>query len=146
MKKAQKVTRIQLEVSRNEKLFLYGIVSTEPDYKLSLALNKKMGISLKNKAPLNLPDDLGNEVSFSRFVYTNRSEDAVYNLISNRSGKQFLIKKLKNIDYIFHIHRHGSENDSSKIISQLRETESVNAVFLLDTGLINNKNLKYIIQ
>jgi hypothetical protein len=146
MKKAQKVTRIQLEVSRNEKLFLYGIVSTEPDYKLSLALNKKMGISLKNKAPLNLPDDLGNEVSFSRFVYTNRSDDAVFNLISNRSGKQFLIKKLKNIDYIFHIHRHGSENDSSKIISQLRETEYVNAVFLLDTGLINNKNLKYIIQ
>jgi hypothetical protein len=146
MKKAQKVMRIQLEVSRNEKLFLYGIVSTEPDYKLSLALNKKMGISLKNKAPLNLPDDLGNEVSFSRFVYTNRSDDAVFNLISNRSGKQFLIKKLKNIDYIFHIHRHGSENDSSKIISQLRETEYVNAVFLLDTGLINNKNLKYIIQ
>lgn len=146
MKNAQKITRIQLDVCKNEKLFLYGIVSSEPDYKLSLALNKKMGISLKNRTSLNLKDDSGNEASFSRFVYTNHSDDTVYNLISNRSGKQFLIKKLKNIDYIFHVHYPAGENDSSKVISLLRETEYVYAVFVIDTGTINDKNLQYIIQ
>ena len=146
MKSEQKIKRIPLEVGSDEKLFLFGIVSTEPDYKLSLALNKKMGISLKNMNPLYLSDESGTELSFSRFTYTNHSDDITYNLLSNRSGKQFLLKKLKNIDYIFQVHYSGNENKSSKVSSLLRETESVNAVFVIDTGTLNDKNLHYIIQ
>jgi hypothetical protein len=146
MKNIQKIKRIQLNVEDNEKLLLCGIVSAEPDYKLSLALNKKMGISLKNKSPLNLSDESGNEISFSRFAYSNHSDDVVYNLISNRSGKQFLLKKLKNIDYIFQVHFPGSDNASTKVTSLIRETEAVNAVFVIDTSTLNDKNLQYIIQ
>jgi len=145
MKSSQKITRVQLELNRNEKLILYGIVSTEPDYKLSLALNRKMGISLKNKSPLNLPDESGNEHLFSRFTCTDHSADIIYNLISNRSGKYFLLKKLKNIDYIFQVYP-GSDNISSKVTSLLRETENINAVFVIDTGTFSDKNLQYIIQ
>jgi len=146
MRSEQKIKRIRLDVGRDEKLFLYGIVTTEPDYKLSLALNKKMGISLKNIKPLNLPDKNGAELSFSRFACTNHSDDIIYNLISNRSGKQFLLKKLKNIDYIFQVHNSGNENNNVKVSSLLRETDSVNAVFVIDTGTLNDKNLHYIIQ
>lgn len=146
MKNTQKITRVQLDISRNEKLFLYGIVSPEPDYKLSLALNKKMGISLKHSSPVNLTDDSGNHLSFSRFSCINTSDEIVYNLISNRAGKQFLLKKLKNIDYIFQMHYPGNENNNKKLASLLRETESVNAVFVIDTGTFNDKNLQYIIQ
>ena len=146
IKNVQKVKRIQLNVENNDKMFLYGIVSTEPDYKLSLALNKKMGISLKNISPVNLPDESGNEISFSRFSFTDYSDDSVYSLISNRSGKQFLLKKLKNIDYIFQIHCTGSENTNLEVSSLLRETEAVNAVFVIDTATLSDKNLQYIIQ
>lgn len=146
IKNIQKVKRIQLNVENNDKLFLFGIVSAEPDYKLSLALNKKMGISLKNISPLNLSDESGNEISFSRFSYTNHSDDVVYNLISNRSGKQFLLKKLKNIDYIFQVHYTGNDNNNSKVTSLLRETEAASAVFVIDTTTLNDRNLQYIIQ
>jgi hypothetical protein len=146
MKTVQKIKRIQLNVEDNEKLLLCGIVSSEPDYKLSLALNKKMGISLKNKSPLNLSDESGNEISFSRFSYTSHPDDVIYNLISNRSGKLFLLKKLKNIDYIFQVHFPGSENAGTKVTSLIRETESVNAVFIIDPATLNDKNLQYIIQ
>jgi len=146
MKSAQKITRVQLEIGKNEKLFLYGIVSPEPDYKLSLALNKKMGISLKHSPPVNLTDNSGNHLSFSRFSCMSSTDEIVYNLISNRTGKQFLLKKLKNIDYIFQVHYPGNENDNKMLTSLLRETDSVNAVFIIDTGTINDKNLQYIIQ
>ena len=146
IKNVQKVKRIQLNVENNDKLFLYGIVSAEPDYKLSLALNKKMGISLKNISPVNLSDESGNEISFSRFSYINHSDDVVYSLISNRSSKQFLLKKLKNIDYIFHVHYNGSDSNNLNVTSLLRETEAVNAVFVIDTATLNDKNLQYIIQ
>jgi len=146
MKSSLKITRIQLEVKRNDRFFLYGIVSADPDYKLSLALNKKMGIFLKNSSPLHLPAETGSELSFSRFSYTNHSGDIVYTLISNRSGKQFLLKKLKNIDYIFQVHCPGSENCNSKVTLLLKATDSVNAVFVIDMDTFNDKNLQYIIQ
>lgn len=146
MKSSLKITRIQLDVKRNDMFFLYGIVSADPDYKLSLALNNKLGISLKNSTPLHLPHAEGRELIFSRFSYTNQSDDIVYNLISNRSGKQFLLKKLKNIDYIFQVHCPGSENCNSKVSMLLKGTESVNAVFAIDLKTFNDKNLQYIIQ
>lgn len=146
MKSSQKIMRIQLDLNRNDRFFLYGIVSSDPDYKLSLALNKKIGISLKNSDPLHLPDDTGNELTFSRFTFTNHSDDVVYNLISNRSGKQFLLKKLKNIDYILHVHYPDCDNACSKVFTLLKGTESVNAVFLIDTKTFNDKNLQYIIR
>ena len=146
MKSPQKITRIQLDVNQNDRVFIYGIVSTDPDYKLSLALNKKMGISLKNNTPLHLPDNTGNEPTFSRFSYINHSDDIIYNLISNRSGKQFLLKKLKNIDYIFQVHYPDCDNCNSKVSSLLKGTESVNAVFFIDTETFNDRNLQYIIQ
>ncbi len=146
IKSIQKVKRIQLNVENNDKMFLYGIVSAEPDYKLSLALNKKMGISLKNISPVNLSDDSGNEISFSRFSYINHSVDIQYSLISNRSSKQYLLKKLKNIDYIFQVHYTGSDDHNSNVTSLLRETDAVNAVFIIDPAILNDKNLQYIIQ
>jgi hypothetical protein len=146
MKSSQKITRIQLDVKRIDRFFLYGLVSSDPDYKLSLALNKKMGISLKNSSPLHLPDNTGTELIFSRFSYSNHTDDIVYNLISNRSGKQFLLKKLKNIDYIFQVHYHDCVNCESKLTSVLKGTESVNAVFIIDTETLNDKNLQYIIR
>ncbi len=55
MKKIQKVTRLRLHNDENHDYILLGLVSAEPDYKLSLALNKKFGISLKNISPLKIP-------------------------------------------------------------------------------------------
>jgi hypothetical protein len=146
MKSSQKITRIQLDVKRIDRVFLYGLVSSDPDYKLSLALNKKMGISLRNSIPLQLPDSTGSEHTFSRFSYINHPDEVSYNLISNRSGRQFLLKKLKNIDYIFQVHYPECENCNSNISTILKTTESVNAVFIIDTHTFNDKNLHYIIQ
>jgi hypothetical protein len=146
MKSSQKTTRIQLDVKSNDRFFIYGLVSADPDYKLSLALNKKMGISLKNSTPLQLPDSSGTEQTFSRFSYINHSDDITFSLISNRSGRQFLLKNLKNIDYIFQVHYPECDNLNLNISSILKDTESVNAVFLIDTETFTDKNLQYIIQ
>lgn len=145
MKNSVKIKRIQLNMDYIEKLLFCGIVSTEPDYKLSLAINKKLGLSLKSKSPLRLTDGSGNELIFSRFSYTNHSDDTIYTLISNRSGKQYFLKKLKNVDFLFHVHYNVIENNGLKVTTLLRETEAVNAVFVIDTMTLNDKNLQYII-
>jgi hypothetical protein len=146
MKSLQKVTRVQLKVNQDEESILMGIVSAEPDYKLSLALNKEFRISLKNITPLNLVDESGYELLFSRFSDSSGSPDRVFSLISNRSGKNFLIKKLKNIDYIFQVHDPESGINNAEIASRLREIDSLTAVFIIDIVTLKDKNSQYLIQ
>ena len=146
MKKSQKVTRVKLHIEQINDFILFGIVSSEPDYKLSLALNKKLDISLRNISPVIINGENGKELLFSRFSDSRESPDRIFNLISNRSGKSFLIKKLRNIDYIFHIHDPENKNIVSEITSGLREIDTITAVFNIDTDSVKDKNLHLVIQ
>ena len=146
MKSAQKIRRVTLNISATNEPVLYGIVAAEPDYKLSLALNRKLGISLKNTAPVILQEENNNELLFSRFSDSSDSSGLVYDLTSNRSGKSFLIRKMKNIDYFLQIHDIDNESDNIRILSLLRETDCITAVFKISTEIIKDRNLKYLIR
>jgi ribosomal protein S11 len=146
MKNTQKITRVQLKISHDEEVVMVGLVSSEPDYKLSLILNKKFRISLKNISPITISDADGNELIFSRFSDANGTPDVIFNLISNRSGKNFLLKKLKNIDYIFQVPGPDRENNIDLLISTLKEIDSITAVFHINTNTIKDKNLHYLIH
>lgn len=144
MKSIQKITRVKLKINENNNIIVFGLVSSEPDYKLSLTLNKKFQISLKNTAPVKFADDKGFEFSFSRFSDSSSSSDTFFNLISNRSGKQFLLKKLKNIDYLFQVHDSDNKNNINHLTTLLREIDTVTAVFNIDINTIKDKNLQYL--
>lgn len=146
MKSIQRITRVQLKINQKDEFILLGIVSAEPDYKLSLSINKKFRVSLKNILPLKITDDTGSELAFSRFSDSSKSPDVVFNLFSNRSGKSFLLKKLKNVDYIFQVQDAEMGNNTDQITASLREIESVNAVFNIDINTFKDKNLQYLTQ
>lgn len=142
----RKLTRVKLQIDQPDDYLLIGIVSSEPDYKLSLALNKKFSISLKNSEPVKLPGDDGSELIFSRFTFSDTYSGSTFNLISNRSGKHFLIRKLKNVDYILYVHDPENEADMSRLTTSLREIQGITAVFNFDYGTIKDKNLHFIEQ
>ena len=144
----QRVTKIRLEASQSENLILFGIVSHDPDYKLSLTLNKKFGISLKHSAPITIQDDFGNAHSFSRFTTSEMPSDneVVYTLMSNRLGSLFLLKNLKNIDYLFYIHNLENNHLKLKIPAVLREMENIDAVFTIDTKTLDDNSLPFLFQ
>ena len=146
MKNIRKVTRVKLQIDHVNDFILIGLVSSEADYKLSLSLNKKFKISLKNISPVKINETSRTELQFSRFSDISQSPDRIFNLFSNRSGKYFLISKLRNIDYILHIHDPDNKPIISEIISSLREIDCITAVFNIDTDTIKDKNLHYIMQ
>ena len=146
MKSNQKVTKVKLKVEQNNDYVLLGLVSAEPDYKLSFSLNKKFGISLKNINPLKLNRDFHSEQAFSRFSNIDDHSDLNFSLISNRSGKNFLLNKLKNIDFLLQIQISEKEADLNSITLKLREIDSVTAVFNIDLDAIKDKNLHYLTQ
>ena len=146
MKNTQKVTRVKLNIEQNNDYILLGIVSSEPDYKLSLALNKKFRISLRNRSSLRVPGVDKSELTFSRFSNNDDPALPVFYLISNRSGKNFLLNKLKNIDYLLQIQNWESEININNISSGLKEIESITAFFNIDINTIKDKNLQYLTQ
>lgn len=139
MKNSQKVTRVKLNIKQNTDFILLGIVTAEPDYKLSLSLNRKFGISLRNILPLKFAEE-----AFSRFSNSSEHENINFNLIANRSGNNFLLNKLKNVDYLLQITDPENEVDLNKITSALREVETINAVFNIDINTLKDKNLHYL--
>jgi hypothetical protein len=146
MKSTKKITKLKLNIDQNNDYRLLGIVSAEPDYKLSLSLNKKFGISLKNISPLKLTGDIQSELAFSRFSNNDDTSDLNFSLISNRTNKNFLLNKLKNIDYLLQIQISEKESDLNTITSKLREIDSVTAVFNIDLDTMKDKNLHYLTQ
>jgi hypothetical protein len=146
MKSIQKITRVKLNIDQNYDFILFGLVSADPDYKVSLTLNKKFRISLKNISPIKLTDETGSDLTFSRFSDTSNSPDLIFNLISNRSGKNFLLKMLKNVDFIFQVLNPDNEYNINNMTTGLREIDTVTAVFNLDMNSIKDKNLKYLTQ
>ncbi len=145
MRNSQKITRIRLAINEQDKPFILGIVTPDPDYKLSLKLNKKLGISLKNTNPIEIQDNEGNKFIFSKFADTSVAHDLVFQLFSNRSGKNFFLKKLKNIDYLLIVHDPGKNFRPEQVISQIREIDSITGVFNIEFKTLKDRNLKYLI-
>jgi hypothetical protein len=146
MRNTPRIKRVQLNVSQDDESVIFGIVSAEPDYKLSLALNKNLKISLKNSAPVKFNDDSGYELNFSRFSDSSASNNLTYDLTSNRSGKNYLIRKLKNIDYILRIYDPDNEINTDETVTIIRDTECITAVFNIHPGTIKDKNLNHLIH
>lgn len=145
MKNSQKITRIHLSVNDQDIPAIIGLVSPDPDYKLSLKLNRKLDISLKTIDPVTFQDEEGKIFQFSKFSGSSMVQDLVFQLVSNRAGTNFLLKKLINIDYLLLIHDKGVNLKQESIISQIREIESITGVFKIDSKTLKDKNLKYLI-
>jgi hypothetical protein len=145
MKNSQKITRIHLPVSDHDLPVIVGLVSPDPDYKLSLKLNNRLNISLKNSDPVTIQYEEGKKYFFSKFLDSSVSPDLVFQLISNRAGKDFLLRKLINIDFLLLIHDPGKTLNLEQIISEVREIDSVSGVFTIDAKTLKDRNLKYLI-
>ena len=144
MRKTQRIIKIHLSVNEQDIPVVIGIVSVDPDYRLSLALNKNLNISLKNTGAIKFQDDKGKELHFSRFSDSS-GPDWHFQLVSNRTEKEFLLKKLKNIDYLLLLQKPEKDFNPERILSQLREVDAITGVFNIEIRTLNDKNLKYLI-
>jgi hypothetical protein len=136
---------VQLNVDAGTDFLLFGIVSAEPDYKLSLALNKKLKLSLKHKNPIELKDEKGADLQFSRFSDHSQISGQTFNLIANKNGRAIFIKKLNKIDYLLQVHSPESEINREEMTNALRSVDSITAIFTLEPDEIRDKNLQYLI-
>ncbi|MGB8492316.1 MAG: IPExxxVDY family protein [Bacteroidales bacterium] len=144
MKKSRKITRIELLPIDHGDVTIIGIVSSDPHYKLSLRLNRKLNINLRSNTPVVIPGSDGSE-NFTRFSDSTADSGHVFHLISNRSDKNFLIKKLRNIDYLLVIPELRIHFEKATMIAGIRELDTITAVFDIDHKSLNDRNFIYVI-
>ena len=144
MKSQQKVTRVQLNFGLDEDYFLIGIVTTDPDYKLSLSINKKLNLSLQHNDQVETAGKNGRKISFSRFSDLKMAPERTFSLISNKNNKEYFLKKFHKIDYIMQIYSSDSEYNIEETANRLREIDTITAVFILEPVNISERNLQYL--
>ncbi len=145
MKSGQKIKKLQLSLNELYDITLLGLVCSDPHYKLSLKINKTLKVSLKSAAPVEIGTESGQNLVFTKFSDTGSFPEIILHLFANRCGTEFLIKKLKNIDYLLVINNQGSNTFPALSLTKLREIDSVTAVFTIDLKSLKDKNQEYLI-
>ena len=135
-------TKFKLDfIDDNEDAF-YGIVANTLDYKLALAINNKINISLRCSTPI-VPSDVDNpDIFFTKFSHKTKNSDMVIDLVSNRIANNYLLKKLKNIDFLFIIHFPESSEFIENCLSGIKEIPDVVSVFQIDISSQKDKRLR----
>lgn len=121
-----------------------GIVCHLRDYRLSMALNKKLGINLSKQDEYTVFNNKRMEDQFFSFYeYLNEDEDR-YNLICNKSQKGFLLPEQNQVDFLFLVSTTRMRLDESVLVATIKEIPIVLAAFKFDAlKLKSRENLVF---
>jgi hypothetical protein len=141
MSPGKKITRHTIPVEEMPAFMFLGIVSSEPDYRLCVMLNRHLGVDLRKKAADITFTTGDTEYSFSHFT----TGPALLSLVSNRGDGHFLLRKMKNIDFLLVLHGSYERKKAEELASSLRNIAEITAVFVFDSREFSDKNISLLI-
>ena len=142
VKENDKITRHTIFSAEPAEFLFLGIVTPEPDYRLSVMLNRQLGISLQHNNNDIITGSGDNAAHFSVFT----TSPAILSLISNRTPGSFLIRKLKTIDYFLVINGVPDRTKADNLAALIRKNPDITAVFVFNSTGINDRNTKLLVQ
>ncbi len=131
--------KLKIDLSSELDLFLIGISSTEPDYKLCWELNNALFIELAKTNDHSIKNKTGIELNFTRFHYVDENSLNTYTLIRNKENNNYLIEDLKAIDFIFIIKSEFSESEKKHFLTQLRNLTLITAAIEFSSNNVRYK-------
>lgn len=130
----------KLQVSGTNSFKLMALSSHENDYRLSWAINEKLGVKFIKTDNITLPiNKYQGKLEFSVFQHVQEDQALKMNLISNICPDGFLITEMKNIDFFLQIFGDTNQTYLENIIGNLKEIEIVSAVFEILPGNFKRK-------
>ena len=118
----------KLVISPFDDIHIIGINSTLPDYKLAYYLNHTLNFNF-----LRLKEVLLDDVLPYAFFYYNAGENRnAYNLVSLKNRDHVCLKLNPQIDFLFIIRNHITEDRLGQIIKSIREIKNVVHAYMMD--------------
>jgi hypothetical protein len=136
----KKITQHKLEFEPEFDFMLLGIISSEASYKLSLFMNSACSFRLVRQDDIELKQQKNGSTGFSFFSYEDENTYLKYNLIQNKTGIQYLIPELKNIDYLIQIIGEPSQNDVDTLTEKLKSIPEISGVLKIDPVSLKSRN------
>jgi hypothetical protein len=129
---------VKLNIKPEFNFLLFGIVTSEPNYRLSWLINQSLDISLKEAPAIKLYHQKRQIIQqFGMFNYTNNL-GFTYQLIHNKSEQGYLLEEYKQIDFLLKIK--GESSHAPGILQKLKEGKNISLAFEIKPGQLKSKN------
>ena len=111
-----------------------GISSTANELLFCKLLRNEMGIDLQVSEYISIEIIKNKEVSYPIYSYTNPENMILFELITNKTSKGYVIDFLQNINFFLRCTSEYIEQEIPEIIEQISNTESVMFVQAVGKG------------
>ena len=120
----------KLIIKDDFRFLLIGISSHDNDYRVSWAINNKLGMSLRQTEKLDIYNSrIKQNQIFTHYQYTDQDTLLHYHLISNRCDNGFLLEEMPNIDYVLKISGDADKNFAAQLINKLKKIDIITTAF-----------------
>ena len=120
---------------------LLGIVSDEPEYKLTWSMNEVLQTSFQRMEDLSLYHKKGqSEQRFSLYLYEEENTMLTYRIIRNRSENGYFLSDLKNIDYVIHIQGELDTDRVSDFIRQANQLDTIRMCIPIELSKLKDRS------
>ena len=129
---------------------LVAIASQQNGYRLCWALNNCLNISLSDADDFRVEhENLGElfsaepqTLSFPSFFYEDEENNATYRLLYNKHSDGYLIRSLKNVDFLLVVTAAKDAIDKKRLLEGIRQTELTLMSFFIETQKLMSKERK----
>ncbi len=151
------IHKIQINDFITDNYELIAIHTTVEDYKLAFLLNSVLGTQLKkNNSSIEIEIPEGKS-SFTNFLFDDKRNDVVWNLIENKSAiltpknktpqlfddveiTVFLLPEFKKASYLLKIENIDYNLDTDEIIEKISSIKNISTVYNIDITNLKSKN------
>lgn len=130
--------RLTLDIIDEYPYIIYGICSSESDYRLCWGLNKELGIALKMDKHLEVFTKKGELSIHSLYSFTSDYEQVKYRLVQNKTINGFVLPETSKADYLLIVDQ-SPEIDPDEFIRKIRKSKQVLMAFPVEIDKLKSK-------
>ena len=131
----------RLVVDFNYDFDLWGIIAPIKEYKLAWHINNNLNLTLTKQKDISIELAGKEPLIISNLIHS--TENSVIKLLCNRSQNvgqaKYLLKELKEFDYLLYIADLGDAFEQEKIAANLRKLKDIQYITKIDVEKLKEK-------
>jgi hypothetical protein len=130
--------KVTLDIVDEYPYAIYGICSSENDYRLCWGLNRELGIALRMEKHLEVFSKKGEVSVHSLYSFTSDYEQVKYRLVQNKTINGFVLREIAKADYLLIVDQ-SPEIDPEEFIRKIRKSRQVLMAFPVEIENLKSK-------
>lgn len=135
----------KLKIDVSDSIEFYGLAITSPlkDYQLCYQINKSFGFDLDKRATINLyVPKTKTSLNFAGYIYEDSDNRTSYFVAKNKEETQFLLPRLKQIDFVFFAKGAIAGQNILNCKEKLAGIKEIQNVLILENDHLKNISLE----